>query len=175
MKRAMISVEDKRFYTNSGIDLKGIARAFVADIFKQRAAQGASTITQQFVKNALQAQSKRTVFEKLREAALAYHLTRKWSKDKILTEYLNSIYFGNGAYGIESAARTYFGHDSRPSQFNCGTTGQPLCVHGLVAPRRPPSSPASSPPRPPTTRSPTPRPPAPGATSCSRTCTPRAT
>ncbi|HEU0317595.1 MAG TPA: biosynthetic peptidoglycan transglycosylase, partial [Solirubrobacteraceae bacterium] len=134
MKEAMIAVEDKRFYTNSGIDIKGIARAFVADVFKQRAAQGASTITQQFVKNALQAQSKRTVFEKLREAALAYHLTRKWTKDKILTEYLNSIYFGNGAYGIESAARTYFGHDQTTSQYNCGTTGMPLCVKGLVAP-----------------------------------------
>ncbi len=132
MKRAIVSVEDKRFYTNSGIDLKGIGRAFVADVFKQRAAQGASTITQQFVKNALQAQSKRTVFEKLREAALAYHLTRKWSKDKILTEYLNSIYFGNGAYGIESAARTYFGHDPSTSQFNCGATGMPLCVPTLT-------------------------------------------
>ncbi|MEA2302112.1 MAG: penicillin-binding protein [Solirubrobacteraceae bacterium] len=134
MKRAIISVEDKRFYGNSGIDLKGIGRALVADVFKQRAAQGASTITQQFVKNALQAQRKRTVFEKAREAAIAYHLTRKWSKDKILTEYLNSIYFGNGAYGIESAARTYFGHDPSSSQFNCGTTGQPLCAHGLVRP-----------------------------------------
>ncbi len=134
MKEAMIAVEDKRFYTNSGIDLKGIGRAFVADVFKQRAAQGASTITQQFVKNALRAQNKRTIFEKVREAALAYHLTRKWSKDKILTEYLNSIYFGNGAYGIESAARTYFGHDPSSNQNNCGTTGQPLCVHGLLRP-----------------------------------------
>ncbi|MEA2298919.1 MAG: penicillin-binding protein [Solirubrobacteraceae bacterium] len=132
MKRAIISVEDRRFYSNSGIDLKGIARALVADVFKQRAAQGASTITQQFVKNALRAQNRRTVFEKAREAALAYHLTRKWSKDKILTEYLNSIYFGNGAYGIESAARTYFGHDPSSRQFNCGTTGQPPCVHGLA-------------------------------------------
>src|SRR5205807_3117479 len=73
------------------------------------ATQGASTITEQFVKNALSEQDNRTVFEKLREAALAYHLTRKWSKDKILTEYLNSIYFGQGAYGVESAARVYFG------------------------------------------------------------------
>ena len=70
-----------------------------------RAAQGASTITQQFVKNALAAQDSRTVLQKLREAALAYQLERQWSKDKILTEYLNSIYFGEGAYGIEAAAR----------------------------------------------------------------------
>ena len=61
------------------------------------------------MKIALEAQGERTVFQKLREAALAYHLTRKWSKEKILTEYLNAIYFGNGAYGIESAARVYFG------------------------------------------------------------------
>ena len=61
------------------------------------------------MKNALSAQGNRTVFQKLREAALAYHLERKWSKDKILTQYLNTVYFGNGAYGVESAARTYFG------------------------------------------------------------------
>src|SRR4030095_821867 len=88
--------------------------------------QGGSTIAQQFVKNALQAQQKRTVFQKLREAALAYHLTRKWSKQKILTQYLNSIYFGNGAYGIESAARTYFGRDHP----GCGTREKP-CVSVL--------------------------------------------
>jgi penicillin-binding protein 1A len=132
MKRAIIAVEDKRFYTNSGVDIQGIARAFTQDIFRQRAAQGASTITQQFVKNALQAQNRRTVFEKLREAALAYHLTRKWSKDKILTEYLNAIYFGNGAYGIESAARTYFGHEPYTPLYNCGTTTGSLCVKGLT-------------------------------------------
>ncbi len=71
--------------------------------------QGASTITEQFVKNALAQQGNRTIFEKLREAALAFHLTHRWNKEKILREYLNSIYFGNGAYGIESAARVYFG------------------------------------------------------------------
>jgi penicillin-binding protein 1A len=122
MKRAVVSVEDQRFYENSGVDLRGMARAFVQDVVEQRAAQGASTITQQFVKNALQAESKRTVFEKLREAALAYHLTRKWTKDKILTEYLNSIYFGNGAYGVESAARVYFGREpSHSNDGGCGT------------------------------------------------------
>jgi penicillin-binding protein 1A len=123
MKNAIVSVEDKRFYTNSGVDIRGIARAFTQDILKQKAAQGASTIAQQFVKNALNAQNKRTIFEKLREAALAYHLTRRWSKDRILTEYLNSIYFGNGAYGIESAARVYFGHD--PNYQGCGQPNVP--------------------------------------------------
>src|SRR6476661_2863349 len=123
MRNAIISIEDRRFYENSGVDLRGIGRAFVEDLVTQRAAQGGSTIAQQFVKNAMRAQSRRTVFEKLREAALAYHLTRKWSKAKILTEYLNSIYFGNGAYGIESAARTYFGNE--PDHQGCGTTGRP--------------------------------------------------
>ena len=108
MRYAIVSIEDKRFWTNPGVDIRGIARAFVADI-TGGSRQGASTIAQQFVKNALAEQSNRTVLEKLREAALAYHLTRKWKKKKILTEYLNSIYFGNGAYGIESAARVYFG------------------------------------------------------------------
>src|SRR5215213_5621930 len=86
------------------------------DVLKRRAAQGGSTITQQFVKNALDAQGDRSVFQKLREAALAYHLERKWSKEKILTQYLNTVYFGNGAYGIESAVRTYFGAGDPPNE-----------------------------------------------------------
>jgi penicillin-binding protein 1A len=108
MKDAIVAIEDKRFWTNQGVDIRGIARAFAADV-TGGARQGASTIAQQFVKNALSQQGNRTIMEKLREAALAYHLTRKWPKEKILNEYLNSIYFGNGAYGVESAARVYFG------------------------------------------------------------------
>ncbi|HYM57259.1 MAG TPA: transglycosylase domain-containing protein [Solirubrobacteraceae bacterium] len=111
MKLAVIAIEDKRFFTNEGVDLRGIGRALYQDLAAKRAVQGGSTITQQFVKNALAAQDSRTLFVKLREAALAYHLTRKWSKQKILRNYLNTIYFGNGAYGIESAARTYFGKE----------------------------------------------------------------
>ena len=114
VKEAVISIEDKRFATNSGVDIRGIARAFVQDVLHKGSVQGASTIEQQFIKNALQAQSHRTIFEKLREAALAYQLSHKWSKEKIITAYLNTIYFGNGAYGIEAAAQTYFGHDVRP-------------------------------------------------------------
>ena len=125
----MISIEDKRFQTNSGIDIRGIARAFVADIRHQGNVQGASTIEEQFIKNALQAQSHRTIFEKLREAALAYQLSHKWSKEKIITAYLNTIYFGNGAYGIEAAAQTYFGQDV--SHLGCGTPGHQLCVQQL--------------------------------------------
>ena len=85
-------------------------------------AQGGSTITQQFVKNALSAQGNRSVFQKLRESALAYHLERQWSKEKILTQYLNTVYFGNGAYGIESAMRTYFG-DGDESRRRTGGDG----------------------------------------------------
>jgi penicillin-binding protein 1A len=109
MKEATVAIEDKRFYQHRGVDFVGIGRAFLDDVLHRGAKQGASTITEQFVKNALQAQGSRTVFEKLREAALAYQLERHWDKDKILSEYLNEIYFGEGAYGVESAARTYFG------------------------------------------------------------------
>jgi penicillin-binding protein 1A len=129
MRNAIIAVEDRRFYENSGIDVRGIARAFTQDVLQRNAVQGGSTIAQQFVKNALRAQADRTVFQKLREAALAYHLTRKWPKSKILTQYLNSIYFGNGAYGVESAARTYFGN--QPDHKDCGTGNHPLCVSQL--------------------------------------------
>jgi penicillin-binding protein 1A len=113
VKNAVVAIEDQRFYEHEGVDFTGIGRAVFQDLLRQKAAQGASTITQQFVKNALAAQRDRTVFQKLREAALAYHLERRWSKDKILTEYLNTVYFGNGAYGIESAVRTYFGGRGR--------------------------------------------------------------
>ncbi len=129
VKDAVISIEDKRFETNSGVDIRAIGRAFVQDVLHSGNVQGASTIEQQFVKNALQAQSHRTVFEKLREAALAYQLAHKWSKEKIITEYLNTIYFGNGAYGIEAAARTYFGQDV--NHLGCGTPKHQLCVQQL--------------------------------------------
>jgi penicillin-binding protein 1A len=121
VKNAVVSIEDARFYEHAGVDFQGIGRALVKDILSQSAAQGASTITEQFVKNALAAQESRTIFQKFREAALAYRLERHWSKDKILTEYLNTIYFGEGAYGIEAAARTYFGN-AHPG---CGTSTEP--------------------------------------------------
>src|SRR5215207_2928711 len=121
VKNAVIAVEDRRFYGHKGVDYAGIARAFVQDVMKRRAAQGGSTITQQFVKNALATQADRSVFQKLREAALAYHLERKWSKEKILTQYLNTVYFGNGAYGIEAAVRTYFGDGDEPDERESAT------------------------------------------------------
>lgn len=128
MKEAVVAIEDRRFYEHRGVDYRGIARALYQDVLAGSAEQGASTITQQFVKNALAAQNDRTVFQKLREAALAYQLERHWTKDKIITEYLNSIYFGEGAYGIESAAKTYFG----ASHEGCGEEGQPTCASSLL-------------------------------------------
>ena len=130
VKEAVIAIEDKRFETNGGIDVRGIGRALLSDIKHSGTVQGASTIEQQFIKNALQAQSHRTIFEKLREAALAYQLSHKWSKEKIITAYLNTIYFGNGAYGIEAAAETYFGHEINHQ--GCGMPGQKLCVQELT-------------------------------------------
>jgi penicillin-binding protein 1A len=124
IKNAVVAIEDARYYEHSGVDFQGIGRALVKDILSQSAAQGASTITEQFVKNALEAQGTRTLFVKFKEAALAYKLERHWSKDKILTEYLNTIYFGEGAYGIEAAARTYFG-DAHPG---CGTPTEPCAT-----------------------------------------------
>ncbi|MGN6587958.1 MAG: transglycosylase domain-containing protein, partial [Solirubrobacterales bacterium] len=121
IKNAVVSIEDARFYEHEGVDFRGIARALVSDIASQSAQQGASTITEQFVKNALEAEGSRTILEKFREAALAYRLEHHWSKDKILTEYLNTIYFGEGAYGIEAAARTYFG----AAHPGCGTPTEP--------------------------------------------------
>jgi penicillin-binding protein 1A len=107
MKQAIVAVEDRRFWEHRGVDLQGMARAVWADLRSQEVVQGGSTITQQFVKNQY-TQQERTVSRKLKEAALAWQLEQRWSKDRILAAYLNTIYFGNGAYGIEMAARVYF-------------------------------------------------------------------
>jgi penicillin-binding protein 1A len=124
VKNAVVSIEDARYYEHEGVDFRGIGRALVQDVLSLSASQGASTITQQFIKDALAAQSNRTVLQKFREAALAYRLENYWSKDKILTEYLNTIYFGSGAYGIEAAARTFFGK-AHPG---CGTETEPCAA-----------------------------------------------
>jgi len=111
MKQAIVAVEDRRFFEHRGVDLRGILRAVWADIRNQKVVEGGSTITQQFVKNAY-VKGERSISRKLREAALAWQLEQQWSKDRILTAYLNTIYFGNGAYGIEQAGRVYFGHSA---------------------------------------------------------------
>jgi penicillin-binding protein 1A len=130
MKSATVAIEDERFYEHTGVDIQGMGRALFQDLLPGGSTQGASTITQQFVKNALEAQGNRTVLQKFRESALAYHLEDKWDKDKILTEYLNTVYFGEGAYGIEAAARTYFGK-KHPG---CGDPGADACAKVLTPP-----------------------------------------
>ena len=107
MQQAIVAIEDKRFYEHNGVDIRGIARAVWADVAQKSVVQGGSTITQQLVKNSC-VTTARTISRKLKEAALAWQLEQHWSKLRILTAYLNTIYFGNGAYGIQRAAQTYF-------------------------------------------------------------------
>ena len=127
MKQAIVAVEDRRFWEHQGVDYRGILRAVWADVRHKAVVEGGSTITQQFVKNTYTHQE-RTISRKLKEAALAWQLERKWSKDRILTAYLNTIYFGNGAYGIEMAARVYFHEHARDL-----TLAQSALLAGLPA------------------------------------------
>ena len=108
MRRAIIDTEDSRFYENDGIDYIGILRALKTDVTSGGLAQGGSTIEQQLVRN-LYLSPQQTLGRKVTEACLAVQLDRRWSKNRILTAYLNDIYFGQQAYGIEAAARAYFG------------------------------------------------------------------
>jgi penicillin-binding protein 1A len=112
MKQAIVAIEDRRYFEHRGVDLRAIGRAVWADVSHKGVVQGGSTITQQFIKNRY-VKSQRSIARKLREAALAWQLEQQWSKKKILTMYLNTIYFGNGAYGIDQAALTYFGHHAK--------------------------------------------------------------
>ena len=107
VQQAFIAIEDNRFYEHSGIDYRGTARALVSTLSGQEV-QGGSTITQQLAKNAFLTQE-RTIVRKIKEAFIAKELEHKYTKDEILTMYLNQIYFGQGAYGIESASIYYFG------------------------------------------------------------------
>ena len=104
---AVLAAEDREFYDHGGVDPVGIARALWANLRNQDVQQGGSTITQQYVKNVYLTQE-RTYTRKLKEAALAVKLERELPKQEILLRYLNTIYFGRGAYGVEAASRTYF-------------------------------------------------------------------
>jgi len=107
MPKATVAIEDRRFYKHGGIDPVGIARAVVADVRAGKIVEGGSTITQELVRN-LYLSRERTFKRKLTEACLAIKLSQHWSKQRILTAYMNQVYFGNHAYGIEAAAETYF-------------------------------------------------------------------
>ncbi len=108
LRQALIAVEDRRFYEHLGVDPRGLARAMLANLRAGRIVQGGSTITQQLAKN-LFLNPDRTIRRKVQELLLAFWLERKFTKDQILTLYLNRVYFGAGNYGVDAAARRYFG------------------------------------------------------------------
>ena len=107
MRDAVVAIEDKRFYAHHGIDVPALLRAAYVDATSGRIVEGGSTITQQYVKQTYVGDED-TLERKLREAYLAWQLEDKLTKDEIITRYLNTVYFGNGAYGIQAAAETYF-------------------------------------------------------------------
>ena len=128
---AIIAIEDRRFYSHWGIDLQGIARALVHNVTSRGGAQGGSTLTQQLAKTSFLS-SDRTLKRKLQEVIIAFYLEARLTKNDILSRYLSSVYFGEGAYGLRAAARTYF--DRTPEDL---TVGQAAMLAGLVqAPSR---------------------------------------
>lgn len=110
--KAVLASEDKTFFEHHGVSGPGIMRALVANFSEGKVVQGGSTITQQLAKNLYFANEGRRFSRKIKDAAMAINLERKYSKEQILEAYLNTTYFGTGAYGIERAARTYFGKSS---------------------------------------------------------------
>lgn len=111
-KNAFISIEDKSFYSHSGVNYKRMVKALINDVKARKLKEGASTITQQLVKNT-QLTSDKTVERKIKEIVLAQKLEKRYSKDEILEKYLNIIYFGNNCYGIESASNYYFSKSAK--------------------------------------------------------------
>jgi penicillin-binding protein 1A len=109
---AVVAAEDERFFSHRGVDFMAIGRALVADLRAGRVVEGGSTITEQFVKN-VYGQRARTMRRKVREALMAYRLEQIYPKKLILERYLNTIYLGQSAYGVEAGARMYFGHSAR--------------------------------------------------------------
>ena len=112
LQRATVAVEDRRFYHEGGTDWIGVLRAGIADITSASLAQGGSTLTQQLVRN-LYLGDQRTLGRKLEEGCLADHLARRWSKSRILDTYLNTVFYGQQAYGVQAAAETYFSKPAR--------------------------------------------------------------
>ena len=109
VSKAIVASEDRTFYTNSGVDVKGILRALVNNL-RGGARQGASTLTQQYVERYFVGKTTDTYGGKLKESVLALKINREKSKDEVIGAYMNTIYFGRGAYGIDAAAQAYFGH-----------------------------------------------------------------
>jgi penicillin-binding protein 1A len=126
LPKAFIAIEDRRFYSHYGVDPLGIARAAVANVMHRGVSQGGSTLTQQLAKNLFLTQE-RTMQRKLQEVELALWLERKHSKNEILELYLNRVYFGSGAYGVEAAAQRYFGKPAKSV-----TVAEAAMLAGLV-------------------------------------------
>jgi penicillin-binding protein 1A len=126
LQEAVIATEDQRFYEHAGVDPVGMLRALWVDILAGADVQGGSTITQQYAKQAFVG-TERTLQRKIQEALLAYRLEQYYSKDKILEMYLNTIYFGHGAYGVQTAAQTYFGTSVRNL-----TVAQAAMIAGVI-------------------------------------------
>jgi penicillin-binding protein 1A len=112
LPKAFVAIEDRRFYDHHGVDPVGMSRALLRDVTGGGSIEGGSTLTQQLAKNLFLTQE-RTVSRKIQEAILAFWLERRYSKDQILELYLNRVYFGAGAYGVEAAAQKYFGKSAR--------------------------------------------------------------
>ena len=108
LKDAVVAVEDQRFYSHRGVDTRGVLRALWTNLMEWRAVQGASTITQQYVKQAYMGDRDRSFATKVREVVLATRVEERLSKDEILHRYLSTVYFGGGAYGVGAAAQSYF-------------------------------------------------------------------
>ena len=131
LRDAVVAIEDQRFWDHRGVDAKSVLRAVYANATEGKVVEGGSTITQQYVKNELVGPD-RTVRRKLQEAALAFQLESRYTKERILELYLNTIYFGNGAYGVEAASRQYFG-----TSVDKVTLGQAAMLAGMIrAPSR---------------------------------------
>ncbi len=140
LRKATVAIEDRRFYDHGGLDAEGIARAVWRDIKAGQVVEGGSTITQQLVRT-LYISNERTVQRKVKEACLAVKLDDAWSKQKILASYLNSVFYGNLAYGAEAASRTYFSHAARSltlpqAALLAGLTQAPSSYDPLVDPGR---------------------------------------
>src|SRR5271157_4745017 len=112
LPKAFVAIEDRRFYQHFGIDPVGVTRALLRDVTGARDIEGGSTLTQQLAKN-LFLTRERTLSRKIQEAILALWLERRYSKAQILELYLNRVYFGSGAYGVEAASERYFGKSAR--------------------------------------------------------------
>jgi membrane peptidoglycan carboxypeptidase len=128
LPKAVVATEDRTFYEPSGVSIRGVLRAITTNVREGGLTEGGSTITQQYVRNAFASVGrKRSVFRKIREATLAIKVERGSSKEKILELYLNTVYFGRGAYGAEGAARTYFGKPAADL-----TLGEAAYVAGVI-------------------------------------------